>query len=144
MQALDQVIFDEIKKLAVDPNYIKAIKNSKKKDDRPNAIDKKITSIEKQMSKLIELYSLDGVSFESLQEKINELNTKKLLLAEEKTKILLKKENELTKDQALNLISSFESILEQGSFDEIRQVITALIEKIEIDNDDLTIYWKFN
>lgn len=144
MQALDQVIFDEIKKLALDPDYIKAIKNLKKKDNRPKVIDKKIKSLDNQLTKLMELYSLDGISFEALQEKINELNTNKLLLSEEKTKILLEKEKELTKDQALTLIKSFESVLEDGSFEEIRQVITALIEKIEIDDENITIYWKFS
>ena len=144
MNELDQIVFDEIKKLALDPDYIKAIKSSKKKDNRPKVIDKKIESLDNQLTKLMELYSLDGISFEALQEKINELKTKKLLLSEEKTKILLEKEKELTKDQALTLVKSFESILEDGSFEEIRQIITALIEKIEIDGENITIYWKFS
>lgn len=143
MEKLDGIIFDEIKKLSLDPNYITQLQPTKKKDDRPEAIDKKIAEIEQQLSKLMELYSLDGISLEALQKKINELNTNKLKLSEEKTRILLEQEQELSKDEALKLINSFDSVLESGSMPEIRAILQALIDKIEIDGDDITIYWKF-
>ena len=143
MEKLDNIIFDEIKKLSLDPNYITQLQPTRKKDDRPKAIEKKIAEIEQQLSKLMELYSLDGISLEALQKKINELNTNKLKLSEEKTRILLEQEQELSKDEALKLINSFDSVLESGSMPEIRAILQALIDKIEIDGEDITIYWKF-
>lgn len=143
METLDDLIFDEIKKLSLDPDYITQLQPTKKKDDRPKEFDKKIAEIEKQLSKLLELYSLDGISLEALQKKINELNTNKLKLSEEKTRILLDEEQELTKDEALRLINSFDATLEAGSMSEIRAILQALIDKIEIDGDDITIFWKF-
>jgi site-specific DNA recombinase len=143
METLDNLIFDEIKKLSLDPDYITQLQPTKKKDDLPKEIDKKIAEIEKQLSKLMELYSLDGISLEVLQKKISELNTNKLKLSEEKTRILLDEEQELTKDEALRLINSFDAILEAGSMPEIRAILQALIDKIEIDGDDITIFWKF-
>lgn len=143
MEKLDDIIFGEIKKLSLDPEYLKTIKGTKKKDNRPKALEKKIAEIDQQLSKLMELYSLDGISLESLQEKINELNTRKLKLSEEKTRILLEREQELTKDDAVKLIKSFDSVLESGSMPEIRAILQALIDKIEVDGEDITIYWKF-
>ena len=141
---LDELVFNEIRKLSLDPEYLKSIKGTKKKDNRPKALEKKIAELGQQISKLMELYSVDGISLEHLQEKINELNTNKLKLEQEKTKILLEHEQELSKDEAVNLIKSFDSVLEKGSMPEIRAILQALIDKIEIDNDDITIYWKFN
>ena len=143
VEKLDALIFDEIKKLSIDPDYLKSIKGTKKKDIRPKALDRKIREIDQQLSKLIELYSLDGISLDSLQDKINELNTNKLKLQEEKTRILLEQEEELTKDEAVKLIKSFGSVLESGSMPEIRALLQALIDKIVIDGEDVTINWKF-
>lgn len=144
MEKLDELIFDEIKKLSLDPNYITQLQPTKKKDDRPEAIDKRIAEIEQQLSKLMELYSLDGISLDSLQKKINELNTNKLKLADEKTRILLEQEKEITKEEALKLVESFGAVLERNSMAEIRNVLQTLIDKIEIDGEDITIYWKFS
>lgn len=143
-EKLDAIIFDEIKKLSLDPEYLKSIKGTKKKDNRPKALDKKIKEIEQQLSKLMELYSLDGISLDSLQKKINELNTNKLKLVEEKTRILLEHDQELSKEEAVKLIKSFDSVLAKGSMPEIRALLQALIEKIEIDGEDITIFWKFS
>ena len=144
MSELDDLVFNEMKKLALDPEYLKRVKGSKTKDIRPKAIERKIKEIDGQLSKLMELYALDGIPMDDLQAKINDLNTKKLKLSEEKTKILLEQELAITKKEAMQLLGSFEDVLESGSFEEIRAIITALIEKIEIDGDDVTIFWKFS
>ena len=143
MNALDELVFDEIRKLSIDPEYLKTIKGTKATDNRPKIIDKKIDELDNQLSKLLELYSMDGMDYEVLQDKINELNTNKLLLSMEKTKILKEQENALSRDDAIKLLGSFEHVLETGTFEEIRAIITALIEKIVIDGEDITIFWKF-
>ena len=89
------------------------------------------------------LFSFDGISLESLQKKITELNTNKLRLEQEKTRILLEQERNLSKEDAFKLINSFDAVLERNSMAEIRNILQTLIEKIEIDGDDITIYWKF-
>ena len=143
MEQLDELIFGEIKKLSLDPNYIAQLKPKKRKDDRPELIEKRIEEIEQQLSRLMELYSIDGISLESLQKKITELNTNKLRLEQEKTRILLEQERNLSKEDAFKLINSFDAVLERNSMAEIRNILQTLIEKIEIDGDDITIYWKF-
>ena len=73
----------------------------------PELIEKRIEEIEQQLSRLMELYSIDGISLESLQKKITELNTNKLRLEQEKTRILLEQERNLSKEDAFKLINSF-------------------------------------
>lgn len=42
-----------------------------------------------------------------------------------------------------DIIDSFGDILERGDFHEIRSAIESLIDFIELDDDDITIHWKF-
>jgi enolase len=49
----------------------------------------------------------------------------------------------ISEEEALTILASFEDVVNEGDFEQIRQLINSLIERIEIDNDDLDIYWKF-
>ena len=40
-------------------------------------------------------------------------------------------------------MTTIEDVVEEGDFERIRMLINALIEKIEIDNEDIDIHWKF-
>ena len=143
MAELDSIIFDEVKKLALDEDYLKTLKHKKRKDNRPEILDKKIADLDLRLNKLIELYSLDGISFVDLQKKIDELNTTKMKVSEEKMKILAEHENDTSRADAIEYLTGFHDVLERGSMEEIRATLQALIEKIEIDGDDVTIFWRF-
>ena len=41
------------------------------------------------------------------------------------------------------MIKSFEEVLERGSFDEIRYLLTSLIDRIDLNDEDVTIHWNF-
>ena len=41
-------------------------------------------------------------------------------------------------------LTSLDSVLDEGSFDDIVFVLHELIEKISIDGDDVTIQWRFS
>ena len=56
---------------------------------------------------------------------------------------MLEQEQNLSKEDAFKLINSFDAVLERNSMAEIRNILQTLIEKIEIDGDDITIFWKF-
>ena len=40
-------------------------------------------------------------------------------------------------------VSQIPMILDNGSEEEIRQIVVELIKRIEIDGDDVSIYWNF-
>jgi hypothetical protein len=40
-------------------------------------------------------------------------------------------------------LPTLQDVIETGSFDDKRQVVESLIKRIEIDGDDITIFWKF-
>ena len=45
--------------------------------------------------------------------------------------------------KAHEMIQSFDDILDNGNFDDIKLLIDALIDRIEIDGEDVTIFWAF-
>lgn len=143
MEDLDQIIFDEIKKLSFDPAYFDQIKESKVQDDSIIILQKEIIKLDNQMSNLMDLYSLGNLPMDVLQNKITDLNEKKEALEAEIDKINEEEQKKLSKADTLFIVQSFDDTLKHGDLDDIRAVIGGLIEKIEVDNDDVTIHWKF-
>ena len=146
MEVLDQMVFDEIKKLATDPEYIQTIKDAKNNNsDNLNKLDiikKEINTLDDQISRFMDLYGLGKFTIDQISEKIDPLNSQKKALERELENLVGEKAL-ITDEHTIELVTSFAEILERGDFDEIRLVIESLIHYIEIDNDDVYIHWKF-
>lgn len=132
MQDLDQLIIDEIKKL--DFETIKQAPTP----DNSKVIDKEVKDIEAKIDKLMELYASDDIPKNVLQDKIK-------ALSEQKDKLMNELNNEPIEplQDLLNTNIEIADILDNGDIDEVRAIITALIDKIEIDNEDVAIHWNF-
>ena len=138
---LEDIIIDEIKKLALDPIYLSEIIESTTPEDTTTGLLNRMDDISKQIAKLLELYQLGFTD-------ISEISTKLNSLKDEKQKLEKLIENEtvtpsLSKSDAIKQLENFDDIVENGSPDELYQVIHSLIDKIEILNDDIKIYWSF-
>lgn len=142
MHELDEMIFGEIRKLALDPNRITELMEDAD-DDRPEIIQKEIDRIDDQLSKLISLYTLDEMPMDILQEKISDLNDQKLKLENEIESITNKKRKRASVSESLKQAESFGDILDRGDFDEIRGVLRALIDRIVLDGENVTVFWRF-
>lgn len=130
----DKVIFDEMRKLTLEE-----VKTFRKESSVSNieTFQRKIAKLEKQRSRLIDLYSLGNFDAKELSEKIETLNKSiQALESQMESKGRSLQEMERT-------INSIDDILESEPA-QIRQLIDALIDHIEIDGEDLTIYWNFN
>ena len=146
MEDLDKLVFDEIKKLAIDPEYIHEIRHNKNKEsDTPNKIDiinREIATIDNQISRFMDLYGLGTFTIEQVSEKVDPLNTRKNNLLKE-LENLNAESGELSVESAIEIFKTFDEVLERGDFDEIRLLIERLIYYIELDEDDVYIHWKF-
>lgn len=142
MEALDNLIFDEIRKLATDPDYMENIHDEMETDSGADIIQREISKIDDQMSRLMDLYALEEMPVDILQDRILALNDRKQNL-EAELDALSAKQDRLTQKETLHLAESFGDILDVGDFDEIRTVISTLIDYIEIDGEDIIIHWSF-
>ena len=75
-----------------------------------------------------------------MQDKIQSLGENKTALIKELDKI---KNPDMSKSDVLEMLSTFDEVLKNGSFDDIRFLITTLIKRIDLNDEDVTIHWNF-
>lgn len=145
-EELENIVFSEIRKLD-NTDSIERIRNNKNKE---NENDKKIALIKgeikdlsNQISKLMDLYSISGITIEDVDKKIEPLAIKRTKLVKELEALTSEEETGLTNEEILDIVSTFEKALEENNLDDVRLAVSTLIKRIEIDNDDVTIHWNF-
>lgn len=103
-------------------------------------IEKKIKKIDAQISRLINLYSIDGISIDEVKEQIAKLNLQK----EKLTKPRAKPDARLTPSEALTALATAKDVFSNGSIDEQRKLLSTLIKKIVLYKDHIDIQYNFN
>lgn len=124
MDQLDEMILDEIRGLQFDPEF-------KPEAEKPVDVSRQIEGINRQIARYMDLYALEKIPLDVLENKINALTADRERLAEEKRPV-----------RGVP-VKNFAEVIKYGSFDDIRAVLLALIERIEIDGEDITVYWNF-
>ena len=96
----------------------------------------RITEIDRQIEKLIELYQIGSIPIETISERIQSLSREKNFLTEAmqapKPEVLTAQDLRNARDRFLHLLSS-------GDLQEKRYCLTILIEKIVVDDDNVNI-----
>lgn len=141
MDDLDRLVFDEIGKLSLDPSFVHESKAKTDNSDKIKTLEKEIAKIEKQKSRFLDLYGLGSFSPDELQSKVAPLNELHQKLEDE---IVSLSDGGISEDDTLQILNTWSDVIDHGEFEQVRSLINALISKIEIDGDDVTIYWKFN
>lgn len=130
MSELDEIILGEIKKLSFEKSKVEKVKTD-------NSIaEKKIKEIDKQIEKYMELYTLGKFPIDVINQKVDELN-------EQRKKLCEVPKEKMTYEEAEQIALSLDDILANGNSDEINALVRALIDRIEIDDEDITIHWAF-
>ena len=90
----------------------------------------------------MDLYGTGAFTIEQVSAKVEPLNEQKQGLLKELKKI----DEELgaiSIEKAYEYIYAFDDALDEGDFKTIRELIESLIFSIELDEDTVTINWKF-
>lgn len=143
IQKLDNIITDEILKLAFDEDYINELaKKSESKEVKVDVskVSERIENIDKQIAKLIDLYQVSGISIEQISDRIAKLKQEKDAISE---KLANDKNLKLTIPRAKELLSKANQIFNTGDMAKKRLLVSSLIDYIEIDNNKLDIHWSF-
>lgn len=145
VEVLDQIIFNEVAKLALDPDYINGIKKEKQQTDEAKQIkilEQQISQISNQLSRFMDLYGLGRYSLEELDEKTFPLMEQRKKLQKEVEK-LKNEEQTMTVKEVKQLVKSLNDAITFGTLEDRRFIIEQLINRIDIDNDTITIHWNF-
>lgn len=139
---LTEQVFDQIRQLAIDPDYMNEISTVEDEHD-DELMQEAVNKLEDQISRLMDLYVIGNIPVDVIQQKVNEIGERKSTLEAEIERIHEERENRIAQDEIQERIKEFPQILERGDFNEIRAIIADLIDKIELNGDDITIYWRF-
>ena len=134
VKKLDAIVINEVLKLSYDDNAIKELIKPRYKVDHRKAIK----SLEKQKTRLIDLYSVGGIDLEELTIRINAI-TKKLddFRNEEVAP------PELSFADAKKIFANVKEIFNTDDTERQRAVLQSLIKKIVLDGNEIKIYWRF-
>ena len=143
IEKLTNIIFDEIRKLSLDPNYFEEIRDDSIQEDKRSILEAEIEKIDAQLSRVMDLYILENIPLQTLEVKTSELNEQRLKLEEELESMEEESSEKLSKKEAEEIFQNFDAIIKRANFEEIRSVLAALIEKIVLDGEDIEIHWRF-
>ncbi len=142
---LDAIILGEIRKLAMDPDYIVQIKEDHHSTDisqKIAVIKKEISNINEERSRFMKLYGKGTFTMDEIQAEVESLNSKREKL-EAQLAELSAEDPETTVEEVREIVSNFDDIIEKGSINDKIQLVQSLIDRIELDGEDITIHWKF-
>ena len=136
LEDLDDLVFDQIRKINMEGSTPSHPDTSNQK----KILDQKYDQITSQIEKLVDLYASDKIPLQILNAKVDALMEEQTGIQNE---IDALDQDLMDPEEVRQLVSSFDDIIKNGSFEDIRSILTALIDHIVIDNEDVTIFWRF-
>lgn len=147
LDSLEAVIDEEIRKIIFEEGHFEKMFGAVV-EIQPNTMtgsEKRVAEIDKQITKLMDLYTIDSVPFDVLSSKMNELHKEKNVLQAQ-----INKASEDKPDTSINahefrtLINNMVDIWDVADAEQKRLLISSLIRKIMIDNEEVSIEWTFH
>jgi site-specific DNA recombinase len=140
---LDAFVWDEILSLSLKVKNGEDVFEEPDHDEETKIIEKEIKSVDEKIMKLMDLYSVGSMPTDLLTSKIQKLNEDKQKLVDQITELETPNEN-IDKNEILDHLRSAKEIKENGSLDDQRALIFALIDRITINQASIHIKYRFN
>ena len=134
---------EKIKEMPYEPGYFEKARKASDPEDNFKAISSEIKKVDDQISRLTDLYAMGSISFDILDGKIKDLNDKRRLLDDQLSGMKDQKKLQKKTKKLESTIKKIPDILDNGSFEDIRNLIEILVDKIVLDGDDIEFYWRF-
>ncbi len=143
IQELDTLVVDAIRELMENKEMILQLTTCTKPDKEylidTKKINARMESINKQLSKIIDLYQVGTLPMEILTSKVE-------LLVQEKNILLERLNREEDKTESISnfidTLSTFETRFNTFDLDAKRMLVATLIERIEIEDSNVKIKWR--
>lgn len=130
---LDAIILDEIRKLKIDPEFKPSLKSHHTDTKR---INEQIARIDSKIARMIDLYGLENVPIDILENKLNELNEQKRNLIDQLNRV----PDKLDFEQVNNLLIDFRTLVDTA---DMKPIVNLLIDRIVLEDDTIKIEWNF-
>lgn len=141
---LDGFIISEIAKLAIDPKRAQVVRDTRPENnvqDKIKTLNAEIEKIDAQISKMMDLYALGHIDLDVISDKVATLNKQKTGLEKEIADLDVPDDGETLTDEQIGDMAAL--LKEDLPLEEKRRIVQTLIHYIEIDEDNISIHWKF-
>lgn len=130
-EVLDKMVLDQVRSLVLDPEALGDIATPPARD-----FGAELDALRKKRDRLVDLYAAGTIDREDLARRIAPLDRQISAVVEDQNR-------PAPAAEARKAISSFGEYLDSGTKEEARLLVLALIDRIEIDGQDVFIHWKF-
>lgn len=142
IEDLDQLVLRQVNDLINNEDSVRELieKSSKEKTVKVNKehLRKRISEIDSQIEKLIELYQFSAIPMNALTAKVNALSAEKETLAEQ-----LDAPDEIPACELFTAaIENYRAGFEGTDIDHKRMMLTSLIERVTVDGQRIEVLWR--
>lgn len=139
---LDQLVQQEICTMISQPDLLKIVSKAaadrhEVKIDRP-ALQKRISEIDGQIAKLIDLYQVGSIPMDTITQRISSITTERNQLQEQ----LNTPDLAPAVDRFMQAIEDYKDGYDTGDIDNQRMFTASLVERIIIDGQSIDIRWR--
>lgn len=143
---IETYLIDQLRKLSLDPEYFEEIRSESDPDDRSQEIqllEGRIKENKSKISKLMDLYTVSGIDFSVVADKIQVLSREVDTLTREIDQIR-EEISGVSEEEIKEKLYTLDTILDSEDIEVIRNLVMTLVEKVEIgENKTVTIKWSF-
>lgn len=147
VEALDALVLEEIKKLSVDPAALDDLllqgEALAKPDEEAEAFRERMAEVERQITRLLNLYQTGAVELEEIKGRLSELKEERAAISASLEELEQADPGKMSKEEAREAVASFSAVVDSGDPEALFSLVHSLIEKIVILNGDVTIFWRF-
>ncbi len=142
---LDALVLEEIKKLALDPAALDALVEESAGEAPPDleAFRERLGNVEKQITRLLNLYQTGIVGLEEIQDRLSALKEERKAAQKCLEEAEGENSGKMSKKEATDALASLAGVIEAGDADRLYSLVHSLIEKVVVLNGEITIYWAF-
>lgn len=139
---LDQLVQQEIRAMISQPDLLEIVSKAaadrhEVKIDRP-ALQKRISEIDGQIAKLVDLYQIGSIPMDTITQRINSISTERNQLQEQ----LNTPDLAPAVDRFMQAIEDYKDGYDTGDIDNRRMFTASLVERILIDGQSIDIRWR--
>ena len=134
---LDNIILGEIEKLSLEPELIAEETDA---NEKIRLIQTEIKNIDSQISRFLDLYGLGSFTVDQIDAKIKPLEERRSKLQQEISRLDLQP---IQHEEVITVLDAFSDVIQNGTLEDKRELVQALISRIDLDGEDIAIRWKF-
>lgn len=141
IEELDKLVIDQVDHMVSQSDILEYV-FGENRENRPkvdaDALKSQLIEIDKQENKLLDLYQLGSIPFESITSRLNDLSSQKKAIQQE----LLKENEDPSGERFLDAVKAYKDGFRSECTDTQRLLLSSIVERITVDGKLVKVHWR--